>query len=70
MPAAAMRFDATPIINALKDVFAIFRDFQFNYYQASIVPQTTTAPGSGSPARPSTAVGARNGGIRSSTPGR
>ena len=30
--ATPMRFDATPVIDALEDVLAILVDFQFNHY--------------------------------------
>ena len=39
MSAAAVRFDAPPVIDALKDVLAIFADFQFNDCQSAVISQ-------------------------------
>ena len=37
--APAMRLDATPVIDSLKNMLAIFRDLQFNYDQTPVVTQ-------------------------------
>ena len=39
MPAAAMRLDAPPVIDALKDVLAIFVDLQFDHRQTPVMTQ-------------------------------
>src|SRR5262245_41547850 len=39
MSAAAMRFDPSPVIDALQNVLAIFSHFQFNDYQTPILPE-------------------------------
>src|SRR5882724_4324209 len=39
MSAAAMRFDAPPVIDALEDMLAIFADLQFNDCQSAVVSQ-------------------------------
>jgi len=36
---ATMRFDASPVIRALQNVLAIFRDFQFDHYQPPVLSQ-------------------------------
>src|SRR5437879_2133547 len=45
--AAAMRFDAPPVVDSLKDVFAIFVDLQFDYCQPAIVTQREEIDGAG-----------------------
>ena len=37
--APSMRFDPSPVVDALKDVLAIFVDFQFDHDQPSVVTQ-------------------------------
>src|SRR5712692_7691009 len=44
--AAAMRLDPPPVIDALKDVLAIFVNLQFDHYQPAIVPQRQQIDGS------------------------
>ncbi len=39
VPATAMRFNASPVISALQHVLAVFRNFQFDHDQTTILSQ-------------------------------